>query len=198
MKVSKETLDSALREAVQTQVVRLNEEIERTLRGSVTPNATNCFSIKRIRRYQELSALAIFSWYFDTGVLLREDIMSKHLPWKQKVTLGLLCSSKESMLEYMTTYSDRELFGNVIPRVESCARKVRFLTLLPQRAKKVLRHRGYRDHGSCRPQSHWLETRDWTFTEVQNRLESAKAALDKVLLSVEKWGCLGLRLPRLE
>ena len=194
-------LDSVLAEALQSLVESTEATIQRTLQGPVTPSSLTSFNLKKFKSDKEYWALAIFSWYLGTyGVLLREDLETccKCNNFRNQEVLWILLSSKENMLSYLSTYHERTFFGTWLPRIKQTAQKLRFLTLYPKRAKRTVRHRGYRDHGSCRPESRWLETSDWSFTEKQNELEKERSLREQVHFSILKFGLLGVRLPELE
>jgi hypothetical protein len=157
--------------------------------------------LKKFKSDRELWALAVFSWYLDTfGVLLREDLESscKCNNLRNQEVLWILLSSKENMLDYLSTYHERVFFGTWLPRIKQTVKRLKFLTLEPKRPRKTVRHRGYRDHGSCRPESRWLPTSDWELTQLQNELEKARAFREQVHFSILNFGLLGVRLPELE
>jgi hypothetical protein len=148
-------------------------------------------------------SLAVFSWYLSDsfGLLLREDLRDRiNLLSKLEEREFLLCllSSKKSMLVSLGTFSMRDVYGNWIRNVENVAKRLHFFTKEPQRAKRKVRRRGYRDHGSCRPETLWLPKSDWRLTQIQNQLEQERDFFTKVTHSISRFGVLGVRLPEFE
>lgn len=199
--MSTKELDSRLREEFQYLVVELNARIERTLLGPVTPNALTAFNLRKFRRKEQRICLAILSYYLDEGfgLLLRQDLLEdEYSTLEEFELLQGICHSKNDMLNYLGSFHEREIFGRWIPEVKLYSAKLQFLTLYPHRAKRTVRHRGYRDHGSCRPQSRWLPTNDWSLTEEQNQVDHEKDFRERVKTSIENFGLLGVRLSSLE
>jgi hypothetical protein len=174
--------------------VQLNQRIQRTLLGPVAPNGETSFNVRKYRKFEDLRSLAVLSYYLEEeyGVLLRIDLETEALSllsYPLAVELASMLSSKEEMLKSLIfSKSDRDFFGNFLPRCLRIAAELRFLTLYPHRAVEKVRRRGYRDHGSCRPESRWLPTFDWSFTEVQNRRDEQKAFRNRILSRILKEG----------
>jgi hypothetical protein len=193
MRKNSQVLDSILQERLGPYLDAIQGRIQRTLRGPVTRNGCSAFLIRKYRKVRELKSLAVLSYYIsEYGVLLRADLESlalSHLAYPQAVELASMLSSKEEMLNNLVfSLSDDDFFGNFLPIVERTADSLQFLTLYPRRARRVERHRGYRDHGSCRPESSWLPKSDWSFTEEQNRLEQRKFFVGQHLSGIMKEG----------
>lgn len=205
MRFSSQELDLILSERLSPLIEKLNQRIQRTLRGPVTHNGLTSFAVRKYRKFRELEELAVLSWYIrkddqDFGVLLRLDLEEKAISqFANKERLAILLSSKEEMLFYLIrTQSDNDFFGNLLPSILKIGENLKFLTLYPKRARAVQRHRGYRDHGSCRPETRWLPTSDWSLTEIQNQLELEKSFQSTLLTQIQRRGCLAVRLPELE
>jgi hypothetical protein len=195
-------LDSVLSRELSPLIEKLNQRIQRTLLGPIIRNGTTSFAIRKYRKFKDLKALAVISYYIKDGygVLLREDLREKSISqFADAERLAILLSSKEEMLKYLrSSGSDDDFFGNFLPLIKSITSDLKFLTLYPKRAKEQVRHRGYRDHGSCRPESRWLPTSDYSLTKMQNDLELERDQKDSILTSISKFGTLGVRLPELE
>jgi hypothetical protein len=77
--------------------------------------------------------------------------------------------------------SERDFFGNFLPALEYTARGTHFIWSRPQRPRRKIRRRGYRDHGSAVPSERWKPRHDWTLTELQNSIEHRrKSAQDHI------------------
>lgn len=203
--VSKETREfvekfssSAL---LESEGSRLKQSFERTLQGLVTPNAEYCFNLQSFRKNSDFLSLAILSWFIpeELGFLLRLDLEEVKLSsLKKNEILRILISSEENMLDYLSTFSGRILFGTWMKRVENVLCNLKFRVITQKAAIKTVRRRGYKDHGSCRPQDRWLEDHDFSWTEMQNLKEHLQDLLEEVTLSVQRFGLLGVRLPETE
>ena len=162
---------------------KFREQLDRRSSGSVSPSAIVSFNVRKIRREQDLLLLGIASWWLGpTGFLLREDLR-EHLKAMQseenKIRLRLILSSKVASQEVIIqTFHERDLYGNQLPRLLILLRRLEIVLYRVKPAKRVQRHRGYRDHGTLRPSHSWTETRDFSFTEAQMEKED-KDQLDE-------------------
>lgn len=190
-KLSLSELDSALQEALGPLLSDLELRIQRTLRGPVAPNAETAFRIRKYRKFRDLECLAVLSYYIKDEYkgLLQLDLRELKTSNKElKLKLEILLSSKDSMLSYLYgTRSNRDFFGNFLPRVKYIAKTLQFQTFYPKRARKTVRHRGYRDHGSCRPESQWLPSSDYRLTDWQNQIETEKSEFEDQLLILREY-----------
>jgi hypothetical protein len=161
------------------------------------------FNVRKFRKKREVEALTVLCHYLDEGfgelLLLDLNEETKRPEMKDSLELALLLNSKQDCLIYLThRYHEREFFGNFLPLVKQIAERLRFLTLEPNRAKRKVRHRGYRDHGSCTPNHRWLPKADYSFTEGMNRIEQERARQAKIFSNLRTFGALGVRLSVLE
>lgn len=197
--------ESCLREELGPFVQEAQKSFERTLQGPVAPNGETSFNVKKFRKFSEIRNLLVISWIFEEkffGNLLRLEIedyleqISKGL-WEGKFyELSVLLNSKEDCLWYLYfNFSERDFFGNLLPDLKRDSQRLRFRKILPSKAKRKIRHRGYRDHGSCRPQHLWLPHEDWSFTDWQNSKEEESDRRNLIRSSLRKFGLLAVRLP---
>jgi hypothetical protein len=113
----------------------------------------------------------------DLGFLIRLDIEDKlrYYTNEEKIELRLILSSKYSCLEFIfNNYTERSFFGSLVPNVVNTATNLNVSIRNPNKPKKTVRRRGYRDHGSCRPPSRWLPSSDWSFTEKMLEIEKER------------------------
>lgn len=204
MKMTLIDLDSELRKVLQYEVLELNRRIERTLLRLVTPNATYSFNMRSFRTFRELENLSVLSWYLEEGpgILLRLDLEKKVKQFSsltKRCKLALLLNSKEDCLEVLNReMSERDFFGNFLKNFLEDCRRLKFSGRVQLAALRKIRRRGYQDKGSCKPQSSWLPSFDWSLTELQNFKEEQEEIFQKSSNSISKFGCLGVRLPLLE
>jgi len=199
------SFDSALEKVIREHSHGVYDSFQRTLRGPLSPNSETYFNLKKFRKFEDLRSLAVISWYLEEGLgaLLRLDLEEKSKLFKnleQKEEFLLLLTSKANALEVLFySYHPRAFFGNYLRRIQEITKRLRFLSRQPQRARETVRRRGYRDHGSCRPedQKH-RDDPDWSFTEMMNLKEERDEYLSKVSSLIAKYGCLAVRLSKLE
>jgi hypothetical protein len=217
MNQSTETLSvrgdfDSLEVSVEAQIQRAS--LDRRLQGPVYPK---CRDLDQLtydgttfsRKYLDLIALILLCWYgnifqgFESYILYEvRTYLEKNLLFPE---LAAACSAKEISLliicSFSKKYSDRQLFGNILnaDRLERVVNQVRLKMVNQSRPKRKIRHRGYRDHGSLRPEHLWRETSDWSFTEEQNNREQKRSEyLDLVDLYVHSAGDWVLRRPSTE
>lgn len=154
---------------------------DRRLQGPINPkcdiSSLTYDGMNFSKKYLDLITLIILCWYgdmfqgFESYVLYEvRTYLEKNLIFPE---LAAACSAKEISLLIIVSatkkYSDRKLFGTILQpdRVERVVTQARLRLVHSRRAKRKIRHRGYRDHGSLRPSDRWIETSDWSFTEAQ-------------------------------
>jgi hypothetical protein len=118
------------------------------------------------------------SWYLgDLGYLIREDLRDiiERQPLQEQLEISLFLDYKVSALEStLSTMSDEDFFGNLLPLIRNLASRVTCRLVGPKPAKATVRRRGYQDHGSCKPKDKWLPTSDSSFTELQWKIEQER------------------------
>ena len=195
-------IDLQLNQRLNFLSEELNRVVQRTLLGVVTPNAQYCFNLKKFRKLSEVKSLCITSWYLDESsrILLQEDLrfFIKRFEWKDQTEVLILLSSKRNMLEYLSTFSWRILFGNLFKTIQKDSERLRFVTTTPNRSKRKVRRRGYNDKGSCRPEHRWLPDKDYSLDLLQDQIESERRFQSDTHSSIMKYGVLGIRLPSIE
>lgn len=130
--------------------------------------------------FRLLRSLAILQWYLPEiwhwriFLDLKEKTFSQ-LNQKQRIEILLLLESKEIMEIYLyetKRYTGSEIFGNILGNdLKDLFKILRLRRNLKSKPKRIERHRGYRDHGSRRPDHQWLPQEDYSFTEYQNLKE---------------------------
>jgi hypothetical protein len=148
--------------------------LDRRTSGPVPPNAELGLnvSLETLKSKRKQLALVIASWWLDDlGALIRVEFEKSDF-----LVVRLAAHSKAGATEIlMNNYSNRDFFGNFLPLMELLVQKLRFTTKYQKKAKFQERRRGYTDHGSLRPSTHWRPKSDWSFDEVQNELERVRA-----------------------
>jgi hypothetical protein len=179
--------------------------MDRSLQGPVNPkcdlSSVTYDGMTFSRKYLDLISLILVCWYgdvfdgFESYVLYEiRTYLERNLLFAE---LAAACTAKEISLLiivcYSNKYSDRKLFGTILDpdRLERVVNQAHLKLIKPRRPRRKIRHRGYRDHGSLRPEHEWIESSDWSFTALQNDLEQKRneylALVDQFVHSAGDW-----------
>jgi hypothetical protein len=175
---------------------QLQVRIDRTLHGPITPNAETTFKLRKVNDNVSILALALLSWYLeDSGrCLLQLELSNLKLqPLQAQESLWIILNSRSDALDYISTFSEREIYGTWIPRCQQVARLAEIYNVSPSKARRLVRRRGYRDHGSIRRSDKWLPDSDFELDELQRKIETEEDFRKLVLSSISKFGLTGLR-----
>lgn len=141
---------------------------------------------------QSLLSLAFLSWYIpeEIGVLLRLELLEyeKIMNKKDKILLRIFLSSSSdsfTFIENSSRWHSRDFFGNFLKSGLEDLKRIR-IKAKSRKVKKSQRKRGYHDHGSRRPDSKWLPSFDFTFTQKQNQKEKDETHLDNLTNRVQR------------
>jgi hypothetical protein len=186
-----------LQESIKLYVERKIPERIKVLRNQIVddPNFLLDFQNRLFLpkfKTQSLLSLAFLSWYIpeEIGVLLRlelqeyEKIMNK----KDKILLRIFLSSyidSITFIEESDRWHSRDFFGNFLKSGLEDLCRVKFKGK-SRKVRKSQRKRGYHDHGSRRPDSKWLPSFDFTFTQKQNQKEKDENHLDNLTNRVQR------------
>lgn len=143
------------------------------------------------RRFKEIRALLIASWYlpewlkwevilhFSVDFSYSLDFDSKG--FEHSLEIKLLTTSREVMIKYLleaSSLSARDLFGNVLGKdLESALRSIN-ISKSPEKVRRKIRRRGYQDKGTWKTPDRWTERYDFTLTELQLQREKKKLYLE--------------------
>jgi hypothetical protein len=145
------------------------------------------FRIILPRRFRELRAISIASWYlpdwlkFEILLSLQErgifslDFQTKGL--ERSLELGLLQESQETMLLFLEKgwITKRVLFGTTLQEdLESAFLNLRIVPLRDKIPKRKVRRKGYQDKGTWRPPDRWIERFDLSFNQYWTLREKSK------------------------
>lgn len=151
--------------------------------------------------FRLLRTLSIIQWWLpdDLHWKVLVDLDQLNFSWlnnKQQLEIAILLSSKEICLYYLwktKRYSGSEIFGNLLGNdFQDLFRQMKVREIKPKRPKRTIRRRGYRDHGSRKPDHKWLPDSDYTWTEYQNLRERHLELLQRTkhkLLSKLRTAC---------
>lgn len=177
-----------------------SKRIERTLQGPITPNAETVFKLRKVESNVSILALAYVSWFLsdEARCLLQLELWDKRLePLAAQESLWLILNSKEDSNLWLSSFGRREIYGTWLPRIEKVCRLAECHRLLPSKARRLVRRRGYRDHGSIRSITTWKPSSDWSFDEEQNRKELDDDFRNLVLAAIRTNGLLALRTKKI-
>lgn len=128
------------------------------------------------RNFRLLRSLAILQWYFPEALHWRilldlKDLTLSQFNEKQKIEISLLLEEREICERYLyesKRFTSEELFGNILGNdLEDLKGVLRISKKRKTKPKRKVRRRGYRDHGSKRPDHKWLPSFDESLTEMQ-------------------------------
>lgn len=110
-----------------------------------------------------------------------EDYLEKNLLFPELRALARLYESKLVFIHVILKYSKakniRSLYSSTLTeeRINSVLSKLHFRYLSTKKPRRLVRHKGYRDHGTLRPQHRWLPSSDYHLTEEQVEIEAQRA-----------------------
>lgn len=126
--------------------------------------------------------LGIISWYIpeNHGFILREDLRetTKYLNDIDRELVNLLLESKAQTLVWLietSLWHERDFFGNIL----KFNRAQHFLRVRRESKKlrKLVRKRGYHDHGSRVADHKWKPRHDYFLTKKHYEIESYKSRI---------------------
>lgn len=132
------------------------------------------------KTFRLMRTLSILLWYFPSASFwfVLSDLKESSFPHfnrKQRLELEILLSSKENMEKYLyetQRYTSNELFGNILGNdAKDLFKTLRVGYYRNKRSRRIIRRRGYQDHGSRKPDEKWLPQFDFSLTEYQNQKE---------------------------
>jgi hypothetical protein len=172
--------------------LRFNSELESKLQGPVPPYADLGFNVRRIGKFSRLRSLLLVSWLIGpAGFLLREDIRTycfkayRNDPSRLRllVELELVGHSLTAAEKYcVASFSDRDWNGNQYPNMMRELELLKLKFYYPSKLKHQERIRGYRDHGSLRPNHQWLPKFDHVFNQEHERIEREREYFERSLV----------------
>lgn len=143
------------------------------------------------RRFKEIRALLIASWYlpewlkwevilhFSVDFSYSYDFASNG--FQHQLEIRLLSTSKDVMIKYLleaSSLSARDLFGNVLGKDLEFALRSLNITESPSKVRRKVRRRGYQDKGTWKTPDRWTERYDFTLNELQLQREKKKLYLE--------------------
>lgn len=160
----------------------LARESSEVLRSTVTILTTGQDPVLKLpSSVKERLLLSCISWYLEDelGVLLRlklEEEVNRFGP-DYSIKLSLLLQSKGGMINYILESNvlgntPQEVFGNIL----AIHPKIKVYPYKERKAKRLIRHRGYRDKGTLRLQHeyHGENESDWIDDQRQLDIEEQR------------------------
>lgn len=149
------------------------------------------------KKYYDLVSLLIicsFSrWFGDFSVYLIVEVIDyveRNKLFPEISALAQVCENKYSFLYILFYYTKiknpRKLLQTSLNQqtVDRVLDKVRLRYVKPSRPRRLIRHKGYRDHGTLREQHRWSERFDWTFNEAQRRKDEEEQLYQSTVRSI--------------
>lgn len=158
MKTSTSTVHAEIDRICYNRAKKWSSDL--TSQGSIVPTMHQEISLSKIVNWREFRMCCVLSWYLPEEIqgivqaILYERV-NKYGADKVNVALTLLRSKPEMRLALIREFRHpREIFGE-LHAIHHRHIRLYFVKPFPRR-KKTDRIRGYRDHGSKRPDHKWL------------------------------------------
>lgn len=146
------------------------------------------------KKYIDLVTLILITWYSDyfegfEGYVryeIEEYLYSKNL----FPELAACLFSKEIILAVLLQHSKlhnfNEIFGAALApnQIKKVLDQVSLKMIHRQKPRRVIRRRGYKDHGSTRPSHLWIPKDDWSFTEKMLEIERQRDLYRQTVTSI--------------
>lgn len=176
--------------------LRGNPLFPRIARTSVidSPTLLESYYLVLPRKFYSIRNLCILVHFIPNDSIkwrLRLDLEEKigNFDLKKQLELKLLIESKQNCLTFLyetSKYTSNEVFGNILNQSIKDFESIKFLKK-SSRVNKAQRRRGYNDKGSLRPREKWIESYDFSFTELQNEKEKKTNLHNKTLHYLNKY-----------
>lgn len=146
-----------------------------------------CFAANGLQGFESYIAYEVSS-YLEKNLLFPElDALARLSSDKNKIPFLYILLSKTSVKNYqilLSRLNDATVVNRVLNHLS-----LKYISHRPP--KRAVRHKGYRDHGSLRPNDRWLENFDFSFTELQNlkeqSIEKYQSEVDSIVRESGDW-----------
>jgi hypothetical protein len=172
-----------LRKVLQSQA----EDWSKVLRSNVLATSTlrnDQFFLRRPKRWKQYLRLLMVHWYLPKEsfalVHLELEELENKFGTENSIIAHMMLNSEPEMILYILESNvfnnERALFGYIQEPFRF--QDYHFFLYRPRRAKRAVRRRGYKDHGSRRlPHQQHEAKYDHSFTEHQNQIEEERQSL---------------------
>lgn len=181
MDVSK--LSQVLDSRLETFKQRLQCNMELRMQGPIVPNGNlTLLGTRGARSEKDILLLTVISWKLGfVGYLLR-DVIERKIGNNDSFAIKLCLKNETAAMTYFSEHqSERDFFGNSLPRILQLAEKLQFAVVPPRKPRKMVRRRGYNDHGTLVPSYKWKPKSDWSLDGLQKAIERNRAANEATL-----------------
>lgn len=177
---SRERVVCELRKVLHLQA----EEWSKVLRSDVLVASTlrnDQTFLKRPKKWKQYLRLLMVHWYLPDEsfalVHLELEELENKFGTENSIIAHIMLSSEPEMLIYILESNvfnnERALFGFINEPFRF--QDYYFYLFRPRRARRLVRRRGYKDHGSRRlPHEQHEAKYDYSFTELQNQIEEER------------------------
>jgi hypothetical protein len=163
-------------------------ELDRRMHGPIVRSFELNFRLRgfNLKRRKDLELLILFGWKLEEQernylFLLVSNHWIKYQQPEEIAKLRAMLYSKVVCYEILSrTWSASDFFGNVLPKLLRIEKSFEayLQEITPKKPRRLIRRRGYRDHGTLLPSHQWKPRKDWTLTELQNHLEEISKEYD--------------------
>jgi len=172
-----------LRKVLQSQA----EDWSKVLKSNVLATSTlrnDQFFLKRPKKWKEYLRLVMIHWYLpdESRALVHSELeeLENKFGTENSIIAHIMLSSEPEMIIYILESNvfnnERALFGFINTPFKF--KDYYFFIYRPRKAKRKVRRRGYKDHGSRRlPHEQHEAKYDYSFTELQNQIEEERQSI---------------------
>jgi hypothetical protein len=174
---------------IQSLISDYTSSLESRLPGLLTPNFEGNFRVFP-HKEEDLLLLGVLHWYLpeEWKFLIRVWLENHELQVENKVQLGVILTDEiHSTLWLMSNYHERRFYSKVKTTWKQQLSSIAPIHCSEKTPIRTQRRRGYQDHGTLRPITKWVETSDWSFTELQNEIEKQRESIEDTTNFLRGW-----------
>lgn len=180
----------------------VNDSIRRRGKGLDRPHAVidtnkDYDGVRYSKKYFDLISLLLIcsfsDWFGDFSVYIIGEVIDyveKAKLFPEISALARICENKYAFLYILFNFSKidtpRKLAETALnpQTVQRVMDRVSLKYLRPRKPRRLIRHKGYRDHGTLRETHRWSERFDVSFNELQMQEEEKRQIYQSVVHSI--------------
>jgi hypothetical protein len=186
-------------ESLKSQISgRIQKSLDRRTSVFVSPTLETTQldydGVKFSKKYRDLLILIIISWYsdyfeeFEDYVRYEIELYLERHNLFPELRASLV---SRQVLDYVIasfifSHGTHDFFGNILnpEKINKVLDQVHLKILRHQKPRVAVYRRGYKDKGSLRPETSWLPTEDWSFSEEQILIEERREEYQNLVTAI--------------
>lgn len=187
-------LNSNLNDHVPSMLDRRSSGLEKSM--DIIESSKDYDGIRFSKKYWDILSLLFLITYgkkyfkgFDVYILVEiEDYLRKNRLFPEVLAALRLTDNRGAFLVCVLTYtklkSSNQIYNTILNKdtVDRVLSKLSLKLVRHHNPKRLIRHKGYRDHGTLRLSHEWSESSDYSFTELQNLKEEQLEEYNQTVL----------------